>query len=203
MPSKKKPETADVEIPKELLDNVVKGPMTQAEVDAVCRSLKKAVIERAMNAELSDHLGYEPGAEKPEEQSNHRNGASGKTVITDEGPLRIEVPRDQGSFEPQLIGKHEGRFTGFDQKIIAIYARGMTVRRSRVTCWRCIFLSTCYREAIHWAASRIKKPADDNRKIRSANSPLANSRRFAMRGTVIARRTTYDSTHAKAMPVAP
>ena len=67
--------------------------MTQDEVEAVCRSLKKAVIERAMNAELSDHLGYEPGEAKPEEQSNHRNGVSGKTVITDEGPIRIEVPR--------------------------------------------------------------------------------------------------------------
>jgi transposase-like protein len=129
MPSKKKSETAELEISKELLDQVVKGPMTQAEVDAVCRSLKKAVIERAMKAELSDHLGYEPGEAKPEEQSNQRNGVSGKTVITDEGPLRIEVPRDrEGSFESLLIGKRERRFTGFDQKIVAMYARGMTVR---------------------------------------------------------------------------
>jgi hypothetical protein len=110
MPSKKKLETAEVEIPQELINRVVKGPMTQAEVDAVCRSLKKAVIERAMNAELSNHTGYEPGGEKPDEQSNHRNGSSGKTVITDEGPIRIEVPRDrEGSFEPQIIGKHERR----------------------------------------------------------------------------------------------
>ncbi len=129
MPSKRKPATAELNVPKELLDELVKGPMTQDEVEAVCRSLKKAVIERAMNAELSDHLGYEPGEGKPEEQSNHRNGVSGKTVITDEGPIRIEVPRDrEGSFEPQLIGKHERRFTGFDQKIVAMYARGMTVR---------------------------------------------------------------------------
>ena len=129
MPSKRKPATAELNVPKELLDQLVKGPMTQDDLDAMFRSLKKAVIERAMNAELSDHLGYEPGEEKPEEQSNHRNGASGKTVITDEGPLRIEVPRDrEGSFEPLLIGKHERRFTGFDQKIVAMYARGMTVR---------------------------------------------------------------------------
>ena len=75
--------------------------MMQDEVDAVCRSLKKAVIERAMKAELSDHLGHEAREEKPEEQRNHRNGVSGKTVITDERPLRIEVPRDrEGSFEP-------------------------------------------------------------------------------------------------------
>ena len=61
--------------------------------------------------------------------ANQRNGSSGKTVLTDEGPVRIEVPRDRhGSFEPLLIPKHERRFTGFDDKIIAMYARGMTVR---------------------------------------------------------------------------
>ncbi|MFS2048603.1 transposase [Variovorax sp. Varisp41] len=70
-----------------------------------------------------------PGAAKPEEAGNHRNGRSAKTVLTEDGPLRIEVPRDrQGSFEPILIPKHERRFTGFDDKIIAMYARGMTVR---------------------------------------------------------------------------
>lgn len=93
------------------------------------RSLKKAVIERAMSAEMSGHLGYGQGEAKPAGQSNQRNGSSGKTVITDDGPLRIEVPRDrEGNFEPQIIGKHERRFTGFDQEIIAMYARGMTVR---------------------------------------------------------------------------
>ena len=78
---------------------------------------------------MSHHLGYPPGAVKPEQRTNHRNGSSGKTVLTDEGPLRIDVPRDRdGSFEPQLIGKHERRFTGFDDKIVAMYARGMTMR---------------------------------------------------------------------------
>jgi len=82
-----------------------------------------------MTAEMTQHLGYEPGESRPEGQRNHRNGASAKTVITDDGPVRIEVPRDrEGSFEPQIIGKHERRFTGFDQKIVAMYARGMTVR---------------------------------------------------------------------------
>jgi putative transposase len=134
MPRRSKPpakalSTPELNVPKELLDQLVKGPMTQADVELICRQLKKAVIERAMSAEMSDHLGYRPGAQKPEGQSNHRNGTSGKTVITDDGPVRIEVPRDrEGSFEPQIIGKHERRFTGFDQKIIAMYARGMTVR---------------------------------------------------------------------------
>ena len=87
------------------------------------------MIERILGAELSHHLGYPPGADKPGEVSNHRNGATGKTVLTEDGPLRIDVPRDrQGSFEPLLIPKHERRFTGFDDKIVAMYARGMTIR---------------------------------------------------------------------------
>ena len=78
---------------------------------------------------IRHHLGYAPGAAKPEDAANHRNGSSGKTVLTDGGPLRIDIPRDrQGAFEPKLIGKHERRFAGFDDKIIAMYSRGMTVR---------------------------------------------------------------------------
>jgi transposase-like protein len=116
-------------IPPELLDQLVKGPMSAEAVDEASRAFKKALIERALGAEMSHHLGYAAGTEKPEAATNHRNGKSGKTVLTDDGPLRIEVPRDrEGEFEPKLIGKHERRFTGFDDKIIAMYARGMTVR---------------------------------------------------------------------------
>jgi putative transposase len=69
--------------------------MSQDELDSMFRSLKKSVIERAMGAEMSDHLGYRQGENKPEGQTNQRNGASSKTVLTDEGPLRIDVPRDR------------------------------------------------------------------------------------------------------------
>ena len=116
-------------IAPELLDELVKGPMTAEAVEDVSRAFKKALIERALGAEMSHHLGYAAGADKPRSATNHRNGKSGKTVLTDDGPLRIEVPRDrEGEFEPKLIGKHERHFTGFDDKIIALYARGMTVR---------------------------------------------------------------------------
>jgi len=116
-------------IPNELIDQFVTGPMTGEAVNAATVAFKKALIERALGAELGHHLGYVPGATKPEAVTNQRNGKSGKTVLTDDGPLRIEVPRDRdGSFEPLLIPKHERRFTGFDDKIIAMYARGMTVR---------------------------------------------------------------------------
>jgi putative transposase len=121
--------TALPSIPKELIDQFVTGPMSAEAVNAASVAFKKALIERALGAELSHHLGYAPGTAKPEDANNHRNGNSGKTVLTDDGPLRIEVPRDrEGSFEPVLIAKHERRFTGFDDKIIAMYARGMTMR---------------------------------------------------------------------------
>jgi len=117
------------DIPKELLDQFVTGPMTAEAVEAVMRKFKKAVIERALGAEMTHHLGYAPGASKPDDSANHRNGKSAKTVLTDDGALRVEIPRDRaGTFEPKLIGKHERRFTGFDDKIIAMYARGMTMR---------------------------------------------------------------------------
>ena len=132
MPSKtRKPKAAQVlpTIPKELLDQFVNGPMSAEAVNAASMAFKKALIERALGAELTHHLGYAAGAHKPLDAKNHRNGASGKTVLTEDGPLRIEVPRDRsGSFEPLLIPKHERRFTGFDDKIVAMYARGMTVR---------------------------------------------------------------------------
>ena len=103
--------------------------MTGAEVNAASMAFKKALIERALGAELGHHLGYPSGQARPEATSNQRNGTSGKTVMTGDGPLRLDVPRDRdGSFEPLLIGKHERRFTGSDDKIIAMYARGMTVR---------------------------------------------------------------------------
>lgn len=117
--------------PKELLDQVAgaDAPMTAGQINAITMALKKALIGRALGGELSHHLGYKPGGERPEGAANLRNGNSAKTVLTEDGPLRIEVPRDRdGSFEPLLIPKHQRRFTGFDDKIVAMYARGMTVR---------------------------------------------------------------------------
>ena len=134
MPRKsKEPRAAEaagsVPIPAALLDELVKGPMSPTDVQALFQSFKQAVIERAMGAEMSHHLGYREGEARPEGETNHRNGRTGKTVLTEDGPLRIAVPRDRdGTFEPILIPKHARRFTGFDDKIIAMYARGMTVR---------------------------------------------------------------------------
>ena len=129
MPRTRKPKPTDV--PEELLDHFAgpARPMSQADVDAIMRRFKKAMVERMLGGELTYHLGYPPGGTRPEATSNHRNGTTGKTVLTDDGSLALAIPRDRdGTFEPQLIPKHARRFTGFDQKILALYARGMTVR---------------------------------------------------------------------------
>ena len=140
MPSKTKLKNAAIaaqsaalpKIPKEVMDQFVTGPMTGEAVNAASMAFKKALIERAMGAELGHHLGYAAGQAKPDRAGNQRNGTTGKTVLTGEGPLRLELPRDRdGSFDPILIAKHERRFTGFDDKIIAMYARGMTMREIR------------------------------------------------------------------------
>jgi putative transposase len=114
---------------EKLLDELVTGPMTAEAVQDTIMQLKKALIERALSAEMGQHLGYQSGEPRPEEATNHRNGKSAKTVLTEDGPIRLDIPRDrQGSFNPLLIPKHERRFTGFDDKIVAMYARGMSVR---------------------------------------------------------------------------
>jgi putative transposase len=133
MPRKPKQSTSEAPlapVPAEILDQFVRqGPISHEELDAAVRRFKKAIIERALGGELTHHLGYPPGGAKPDDTSNHRNGTSGKTVLTDDGSLAIDVPRDrEGTFEPRFIPKHERRFTGFDDKILALYARGMTVR---------------------------------------------------------------------------
>jgi len=128
MPRKRKEKPTDV--PEAVLEYFA-GPtrvMTAAEVADAMRRFKKALLETALGAELTHHLGYPRGA-KPEAAGNHRNGTTPKTVLTDDGTVDVAVPRDRaGTFEPVLIPKHERRFTGFDDKILALYARGLTVR---------------------------------------------------------------------------
>ncbi|HWJ36561.1 MAG TPA: IS256 family transposase [Steroidobacteraceae bacterium] len=134
MPTRKTKKAAAVDITPvsikpEVLEQLIPGPMSAGDFESMFRGLKKALLERALGAELSHHLGYKPGEDKPDGQANQRNGTSGKTLITDEGPLPLEIPRDRaGTFEPQIVGKHDRRFTGFDDKIVAMYSRGMTVR---------------------------------------------------------------------------
>lgn len=111
----------------ELLDQLMAGrdPKTLLESDGLIGDLKKALAERMLNAELDRHLD----CEAEQAAGNHRNGSSPKTVLTPEGPLSLSIPRDRhGRFDPALIAKYRRRFPGFDDKIIALYARGMSTR---------------------------------------------------------------------------
>jgi len=103
--------------------------LTAAEVEAATRRFKKALLERALGAELGHHLAQEGDTAAAETSANHRNGSSAKTELTDDGALPLAIPRDRhGTCAPVLIPKHQRRFTGFDDKILALYARGLTVR---------------------------------------------------------------------------
>ena len=116
----------------ELLDELIKGykkPEDLIGAGGLLKELTKRLVERAMNAEMTEHLGYEKHSPEGKNTGNSRNGKTEKTVTTDQGDLRIEVPRDRKSdFEPQIIKKNQRRFTGFDDKILSMYARGMTTR---------------------------------------------------------------------------
>jgi putative transposase len=114
------------------LDALVSTPMSAHQVNDLTARLKRAILERALNAEMSLHLGYAPGEDKPADIANHRNGSSAKTLITDAEPLRIDIPRDRsGAFEPLIVPKHGRRYAGFDDLILSMYARGMSTRDIR------------------------------------------------------------------------
>jgi len=97
--------------------------------DGLLKQLTKRLVERTLEAELTDHLGYEPHASQGRGTGNNRNGKAHKTVQSESGELQIEVPRDRsGTFEPQLVKKRQRRLEGFDDKVIALYARGLSTR---------------------------------------------------------------------------
>jgi len=115
----------------QLLDQMLKGK-TPEEIlgkDGVLKGLTKRLVERALEGEMTSHLGYEKHAAEGRGTGNSRNGATPKNVLTGSGELEIEVPRDRnGEFDPQLVKKGQRRLPGFDDKVIALYARGLTTR---------------------------------------------------------------------------
>jgi len=121
-----------VEIRTELIDELLKDYQKPEDIigeNGLLKRFVKAVLERAMNAELTHHLGYQKHDPAGYNSGNSRNGTSGKKVKGEFGELEIDVPRDRAStFEPQILPKHQTRFTGFDDKIVSMYARGMTTR---------------------------------------------------------------------------
>jgi putative transposase len=119
-------------ISDEVIDELLAGAKTEQEIagpGGVLAALTKRLLERAMAVELTDHLGYEPHLEPPGGTGNTRNGSTPKTLITDQGRVAIDTPRDRdGSFEPKIVRKRQRRFEGFDDKILALYSRGLSTR---------------------------------------------------------------------------
>ena len=124
--------TTQTAIPLDLLDQLLSTytkPEDLTGEDGLFKQLKKALIERALGAELSEHLGYEKGDPAGRGSGDSRNGTSSKRLLTEDGEVEISVPRDRaGTFEPRLVAKGQTRFDGFDDKILSLYARGMSVR---------------------------------------------------------------------------
>jgi putative transposase len=126
------PEELREQLTDSMIDELLVGRRGRADVfgpGGVLGDLTRRLVERALAAELTEHLGYEPHAEPPGGAGNTRNGATPKTLLTDHGPVRIAAPRDRdGSFEPKIVAKGQRRIPGLDDKIVALYAGGMTTR---------------------------------------------------------------------------
>ncbi|MDR0265655.1 MAG: IS256 family transposase [Sphingobacterium sp.] len=124
-------------ITKEVLDELLKEykrPDDFYGPDGLIKQLSKALIERAMQAELTEQIGYEKNEVGEKQSGNRRNGKSSKTLRTDQGPMEIAVPRDRdGEYDPQIIAKHQREWRGFDEKIMAMYSHGMTTQGIQAT----------------------------------------------------------------------
>jgi putative transposase len=119
-------------LPDELVDELLAGAKTEEEIvgpGGLLSQLTRRLVERALEVELTEHLGYERHQEPPGGTGNTRNGSTAKTLSTEQGPVEIKTPRDrQGSFEPRIVRKRQRRFEGFDEKILALYSRGLSTR---------------------------------------------------------------------------
>jgi len=120
------------DIPKKVIDQLLAnydGPKDLLGLDGLLKQLSAALVERAMEAEVTEHLGYDKHDPAGRGSGNSRNGKTGKTLKTDRGDLSVKIPRDRnGTFEPVLVPKNKTHFDGFDDKILSMYARGMTTR---------------------------------------------------------------------------
>jgi putative transposase len=122
----------DRRISNEMIDELLAGASTEDEIagpGGLLAELTKRLVERAMEVELTDHVGYEPHQEPPGGAGNTRNGSTPKTLICEHGKVQIDGPRDRdGSFAPKIVRKRQRRFQGFDEKILALYSRGLSTR---------------------------------------------------------------------------
>jgi putative transposase len=124
------PERVGVFLPDGVVDELLAGAQGEEEIvgpGGLLSQLTKCLVERAMEVELTDHLGYEPHLESPGGTGNARNGSTPKTLVTEHGLVAIDTPRDRNrSFKPQIVRKRQRWFEGLDEKILALYSRGLS-----------------------------------------------------------------------------
>jgi putative transposase len=132
VPTEELPAGVRERLSDELIDELLAGARSEEELvgpGGLLADLTRRLVERALSAELTEHLGYAPHQEPPGGTDNARNGTTPKTLVTEHGRVPLNAPRDRnGSFEPQIVRKGQRRFQGFDDKILALYARGLSVR---------------------------------------------------------------------------
>lgn len=117
----------DVQLAQELVQRARQEGVSLVGPDGLLAGVTRTVLQTALDAEMTEHLGYAKGDAIEHTSGNHRNGTSPKTVHTEVGPVPLEVPRDRaGSFEPQIVPKHSRRVEGFDEAIVSLYAKGLT-----------------------------------------------------------------------------
>lgn len=121
------PTGLDVQLAQELIDKARQSGVSLVGPDGLLAGVTRTVLQAALDTEMTEHLGYEPGDRSAPRGDNHRNGSSPKTVRTEVGPVELKVPRDRaGTFSPQIVPKHARRVEGFDEAIISLYAKGLT-----------------------------------------------------------------------------
>lgn len=126
------PEDLTVRVARELLERTRAEGVSLAGPGGLLAGVTKTVLQAALDAEMAEHLGYEKGERPPFPAGNHRNGTSPKTVLTEVGPIPLEVPRDRNSkFDPQIVPRHARRVAGFNDAIVSLYAKGLTTGEIR------------------------------------------------------------------------
>jgi transposase-like protein len=126
------PAGLDVQLAAELIERAKAQGVSLVGPDGLLAGITKTVLQAALDAEMTEHLGYEKGERPARPDGNHRNGRSSKTVLTEVGPVPIQVPRDRaGEFEPKIVPKHARRIEGFDEAIVSLYAKGLTTGEIR------------------------------------------------------------------------
>lgn len=145
----------DVRIGQELIDQARAQGVSLVGPGGLLSQVTRTVLQTGLEAEMTEHLGYEKGDPRGRGRGNHRNGSSPKTVQTEVGPVQLDIPRDRaGGFEPQIVPKHARRVEGFDEAIISLYAKGLTTGEIQAHLAD-VYQAEVSRDLISWVTDKV------------------------------------------------